>query len=79
MFEKLGLRYVVFTDRGILTGLLTKKDLWYVLNEGEMGRVGHGAGVLREEANGREDERGLLRTSDGDLDTNESDSRRDEG
>ncbi|KAI7181776.1 chloride channel protein 3, partial [Hortaea werneckii] len=28
MFEKLGLRYLVFTDRGELAGLLTKKDLW---------------------------------------------------
>ncbi|OTA39433.1 hypothetical protein BTJ68_00579 [Hortaea werneckii EXF-2000] len=37
MFEKLGLRYLVFTDRGELAGLLTKKDLWYVLNEGDFG------------------------------------------
>lgn len=60
MFQKLGLRYVIFTDRGVLAGLLTKKDLWYVLNEGEESRIGHGAGVLREASDGREDERGLL-------------------
>lgn len=32
MFQRLGLRYVVFTDRGALKGLLTKKDVWSVLN-----------------------------------------------
>ncbi|PQK08645.1 hypothetical protein BB8028_0001g07180 [Beauveria bassiana] len=31
-FQKLGLRYVLFSDRGVLQGLLTKKDVWYVLN-----------------------------------------------
>jgi chloride channel 3/4/5 len=64
MFEKLGLRYVVFTDRGALAGLMTKKDLWYVLNEGDVARVAgaqQGSGRLREEVDdGREDERGLL-------------------
>ncbi|EMC99016.1 hypothetical protein BAUCODRAFT_103703 [Baudoinia panamericana UAMH 10762] len=67
MFEKLGLRYIIFTDRGSLTGLLTKKDLWYVLNEGEVGRAGGlGTGVLREErTDGGEDERGLMGDHDG--------------
>ena len=60
MFQKLGLRYIAFVDRGVLAGLMTKKDLWIVLNEGEEGKVGHGAGVLREELNDNEDERGLL-------------------
>ena len=63
MFQRLGLRYVLFTERGALGGLLTKKDLWFVLNEGEeVGRVGGGVGVLREEFEDgeREDERGLL-------------------
>lgn len=32
MFQKLGLRYVIFTEKGMLRGLLTKKDVWYVLN-----------------------------------------------
>lgn len=34
-FQKLGVRYVLFTDRGALQGLLTKKDCWYVLNGAE--------------------------------------------
>lgn len=60
MFQKLGLRYILFVDRGVLAGLMTKKDLWLVLNEGEGGKVGHGIGVLREENTDREDEAGLL-------------------
>ena len=32
MFLKLGLKYVLFVEQGILRGLLTKKDVWYVLN-----------------------------------------------
>lgn len=41
MFSKLGLRYVVFTERGCLRGLLTKKDVWFVLNgEGEIRDAG---------------------------------------
>lgn len=31
-FQKLGLRYLLLVDRGQLQGLLTKKDVWYVLN-----------------------------------------------
>lgn len=41
MFRKLGLRYVLFTEKGSLKGLLTKKDIWLVVNgQGvqEMGR-----------------------------------------
>ena len=60
MFQKLGLRYIAFVDRGVLAGLMTKKDLWIVLNDGESVKVGRGAGVLREELNENEDERGLL-------------------
>ncbi|KAI0603528.1 chloride channel [Biscogniauxia sp. FL1348] len=42
-FQKLGLRYVLFCDRGVLQGLLTKKDCWHVLNGAEesMRRSGH--------------------------------------
>ncbi|GAB1741811.1 hypothetical protein NU219Hw_g7219t1 [Hortaea werneckii] len=75
MFEKLGLRYLVFTDRGELAGLLTKKDLWYVLNEGDVGGRGYGAGVLREEVEGREDERELL----GGEEDEDGDGRRRDG
>lgn len=69
MFEKLGLRYVIFTDRGALAGLLTKKDLWYVMNEGDVNRIagqGYGTGRLREEVqDGQEDQMGLLNNRDG--------------
>lgn len=30
MFQKLGLRYLLFVDRGRLRGLCTKKDVWWV-------------------------------------------------
>ncbi|KAH8674115.1 chloride channel [Xylariales sp. PMI_506] len=34
-FQKLGVRYVLFVERGALVGILTKKDCWYVLNGAE--------------------------------------------
>lgn len=37
-FQKLGLRYVLFSDRGALQGILTKKDVWYVLNGADESR-----------------------------------------
>ncbi|PTU19471.1 hypothetical protein P175DRAFT_0517738 [Aspergillus ochraceoroseus IBT 24754] len=33
MFQRLGLRYVLFSDKGVLQGLLTKKDVWSVVND----------------------------------------------
>ncbi|KUI64862.1 H(+)/Cl(-) exchange transporter 3 [Cytospora mali] len=63
-FQKLGLRYVLFSDRGVLQGLLTKKDVWYVLNGAEETRRTSGmpgnvaTGITREEGDG--EERGLL-------------------
>ncbi|KAK1064775.1 chloride channel [Friedmanniomyces endolithicus] len=54
MFEKLGLRNVLFTDKGMLAGLLTKKDLWFVLEEEEDGRlVGEWSGVLDQRNHGQ--------------------------
>ncbi|KAL2753647.1 hypothetical protein ACRALDRAFT_2044004 [Sodiomyces alcalophilus JCM 7366] len=44
-FQKLGLRYVLFADRGALQGLLTKKDVWYVLNGAEETRRTAGIGI----------------------------------
>lgn len=35
MFQRLGLRYVLFSERGGLRGLLTKKDVWFVVNESD--------------------------------------------
>lgn len=60
MFQKLGLRYIILVDRGQLAGLMTKKDLWYVMNESERDPTRSSTGVLREVNDGREDERGLL-------------------
>ncbi|KAI9167384.1 chloride channel protein [Paramyrothecium foliicola] len=73
-FQKLGLRYVLFSDRGVLQGLLTKKDVWYVLNGaeetrrtgaspgGDAGPSGQVSGITREDGPG--EERGLLRGDD---------------
>ncbi|KAL9603500.1 MAG: hypothetical protein Q9219_001187 [cf. Caloplaca sp. 3 TL-2023] len=58
MFQKLGLRYVLFSDRGALQGLLTKKDVWYILDSTHNGRSKIGTGLLREEQGG--ESRGLL-------------------
>lgn len=68
-FQKLGLRYVLFSDKGVLQGLLTKEDVWYVLNGAEETRRtnandGMGMGFAREEGEG-EEERGLLNGHDG--------------
>ncbi|KAK3375285.1 chloride channel protein 5 [Podospora didyma] len=71
-FQKLGLRYVLFSDRGVLQGLLTKKDVWYVLNGAEETRrttdggslgVDRGVetGITREDGEG--EQAGLLRGS----------------
>jgi chloride channel 3/4/5 len=70
-FQRIGLRYVLFSDRGVLQGLLTKKDVWYVLNGAEetrktAGQDGLGVrgglsvetGLTRE--NGHGEQRGLL-------------------
>lgn len=32
MFRKLGLRFILFTNRGELKGMLTRKDVWQMLN-----------------------------------------------
>jgi len=64
-FQKLGLRYVLFSDRGVLQGLLTKKDVWHVLNGADetrrslAGGFPGGSGVpARDDGSG--EERGLL-------------------
>lgn len=58
MFQKLGLRYVLFCEKGSLKGLLTKKDIWYVLNNAEDSQARMGTGILREDNRG--EARGLL-------------------
>ena len=67
MFQKLGLKYVLFCDRGALQGLLTKKDIWYVLNSTEDNKSSYTQQDLpRDQSSDRaSEERGLLnRTSD---------------
>ena len=74
MFQKLGLRYLLLVDQGAFRGMLTKKDVWWVLNASETMRAGEGfvagAGILREavddgEMHGDGEGRGLLRESGG--------------
>lgn len=69
-FQKLGLRYVLFADRGALTGLLTKKDVWLVLDGAEETRrtaggnsaraAGVDTGVISRGSADGEEGRGLL-------------------
>lgn len=68
MFQKLGLRYLLLVDRGSLKGLLTKKDIWWVLNASEAQKKSAtfvpGTGLLREQDSGElerdEEAEGLL-------------------
>lgn len=65
MFQRLGLRYVLFVNKGLLQGFLTKKDVWYILNSATDRRENNiGPGILREEGE-TEEERGLLASDDG--------------
>ncbi|KAI6247189.1 H(+)/Cl(-) exchange transporter 3 [Erysiphe necator] len=65
-FQKLGLRYVFLCDKGALQGLMTKKDVWFVLNMAEKTRetkedgnkFGVNSGPRREDRDG--EDRGLL-------------------
>lgn len=54
MFQKLGLRYLLLVDRGALRGILTKKDVWWILTASEDAqKADHfvaGAGLLRDAA-----------------------------
>ncbi|KAF5871290.1 putative chloride channel protein 5 protein [Botrytis fragariae] len=71
-FQKLGVRYVLYCDRGVLQGFLTKKDVWYVLNGAEETRRTNGqdgmdmeTGLAREAGTG--EHRGLLNGDEDDL------------
>lgn len=44
LFQKLGLRYILFSTHGQLQGLLTKKDAAFVMNSDSAGIVGDGDG-----------------------------------
>ncbi|KAK7887585.1 chloride channel [Exophiala xenobiotica] len=67
MFQNLGLRYLLFVERGAFRGMLTKKDVWWILSTAEDGQKREkfvaGAGVLRDDAEedgGPDEARGLL-------------------
>jgi chloride channel 3/4/5 len=48
MFQKLGLRYVLFTEKGTLRGLMTKKDVWLVLNGKRVQDIGRREALIAE-------------------------------
>jgi chloride channel 3/4/5 len=56
MFQRLGLRYLLLVERGALQGLLTKKDVWWVLNAVEGRTTGPSTGtegVMEDERGAR--------------------------
>ena len=75
MFQKLGLRYLLFVERGAFRGILTKKDVWWILSASEDGRKTadlvantetlRDTGLVDDE--GPEEARGLLQQDSGDL------------
>lgn len=74
MFQNLGLRYLLFVDRGAFRGILTKKDVWWILSASQERQKSvdfvAGAGALREttddtEEEGEEEARGLLQEDSG--------------
>ncbi|EEH22930.2 hypothetical protein PABG_05141 [Paracoccidioides brasiliensis Pb03] len=59
MFQRLGLRYILLVNKGILQGFLTKKDVWYIIEDAQKRR----AQGFRDNEIGEgntEEERGLL-------------------
>ncbi|OJD27909.1 hypothetical protein ACJ73_00702 [Blastomyces percursus] len=63
MFQRLGLRYVLFVNKGALQGFLTKKDVWYIIEDAQKRR----AQGFRDSEIGEgntEEERGLLGNDD---------------
>jgi chloride channel 3/4/5 len=62
MFQRLGLRYVLFVNKGILHGLLTKKDVWSIVNDPASREGEWTSGPLGE--NDTAEEIGLLQSDD---------------
>jgi len=60
LFQKLGLRYVLFANHGALQGLLTKKDVFFVMNSSEEGVGGVRGGRLETRSGGGDEGRRLL-------------------
>ena len=61
MFQSLGLRYLLLVERGAFRGILTKKDVWWILNATENAKRSDsfvpGTGVLREVTEPGEEQR----------------------
>ena len=61
MFQSLGLRYLLLVERGAFRGILTKKDVWWILNATEDAKRSDsfvpGTGVLREVTEPGEEQR----------------------
>ncbi|OAP57629.1 hypothetical protein AYL99_08367 [Fonsecaea erecta] len=76
MFQKLGLRYLLFVERGAFRGMLTKKDVWWILSASadghKAGEFVADAGTVRDSAledeGESEEARGLLQATSGDPD-----------
>ncbi|OAX84400.1 hypothetical protein ACJ72_01232 [Emergomyces africanus] len=67
MFQRLGLRHVLFVNKGALQGFLTKKDVWYIIEDAQKRR----AQGFRDSEIGEgqtEEQRGLLGNDDDDDD-----------
>jgi len=69
MFQKLGLRYVLFENHGALQGLLTKKDVFFIMNSGEELIGGNGLAGRLMRRSGESEGRGLLSPEEGSEDT----------
>lgn len=73
MFQKLGLRYLLFVERGALRGMLTKKDVWWIMSPSGAGRkageesLGE-SGLDDDDDDGPEEARGLLQRGAGEHD-----------
>jgi chloride channel 3/4/5 len=75
MFQKLGLRHLLFVERGAFRGILTKKDVWWILSASEGGNKAtgfnpnaeslHDTGLEPEDDEGLEEARGLLQQNSG--------------
>jgi chloride channel 3/4/5 len=68
MFQKLGLRYVLFTEKGALKGLLTKKDIWLVVNGQGIQEMGRREELIAENGDSDGVSAGLLGDDDDDGD-----------
>ncbi|RHZ51330.1 chloride channel protein [Aspergillus thermomutatus] len=64
MFQRLGLRYVLFANKGVLQGLLTKKDVWSII-DGAESRRDKGLDTDSFRQRNTAEEVGLLESDDG--------------